>query len=273
MRLLAFLILPLFLLPACQDTGPLAPASSPPPSLSQPLSRLPAGYSNRCVKIYSEALYRGTAVEPGSWVRRPKPASFEDRDLRLATAFAVESGGRRYLVTASHAVWRSWAEGEAVARPHPQGTLQGGTLRIRVSSLAYAPERIYVLPAEDLAVLAMPADFWKKVDLLTFSVPPGLPPLEQGVRVWGFPGTSAPDLRTDARVVGVSEGMIELNRPLDPGFSGGPVIRLERDELLGVVLRSTDRQARVLPAGRIAQALEVFEVRAVSCGETLELAR
>jgi len=49
--------------------------------------------------------------------------------------------------------------------------------------------------------------------------------------VWGFPSTSLQQPKYGARVVVATDEMLVLSEPLDPGFSGGPVLSSNR--LLG----------------------------------------
>jgi len=148
--------------------------------------------------------------------------------------------------------------------------LNGGTMRIRVSSLAYTPQRFYLDRPSDIAIMEMPPDFWKKLAVVGLQPQADLPAVEEVVKVWGFPQTTLPQLKIGPRVVMATSEMIALNEPLDGGYSGGPVLNMN-DALLGMVLRSTDRQSRVVPSAKLVQALADFERKAVPYREPLEI--
>ncbi len=89
------------------------------------------------------------------------------------------------------------AGGDAIATKWEGKTYyKDGTFRIRVSSLACLSKRVYIDPVSDVAILEMPADFWSKLDIVPFEVRRRELPLEQSVKVWGFPSTVIPQLQT-----------------------------------------------------------------------------
>jgi S1-C subfamily serine protease len=228
--------------------------------------------SSRCLRIYSATAWRVHQVIPGGILSRTQVYDKEDlSDQRKGTGLVVVADGRRFLVTASHVVVPQWADGVAAASKwQGQSSLTGGSVRIRASSLAYSPQRLYVDQASDIAILEMPAEFWEKLNVLAFVPKTELPRLEEAVKTWGFPKPAAPQLKVGAQVITANAEMLEFNEPLDGGFSGGPVLNTY-DQLIGMVLRSTDRQSRAVPSAKILRAIADFESHAVSYRDPMEI--
>ncbi len=65
--------------------------------------------------------------------------------------------------------------------------------------------------------------------------------------------------------------MIVLNSPLDGGFSGGPVVTNDRNHLVGMIVRTTDRQSRAVPSAKLSEALEHFEQNAIPYSDPLKI--
>lgn len=234
----------------------------------------PHGQSSRCVLIYSEASYWVHWEGSGPWWQGfpHRSNDWDDkRDFRTGTAFAIRVDERRFIVTAAHVVARTWPEGQAVAQASA-GNLRGGTVRVRVSSLAYPPVRLMVAPVNDLVVMEMPPAFWEQLDLMVFRATPDLPRPGDEMCVWGFPGTAAPQLAQDGiKVTMATAEMIVLNKPLEGGFSGGPILTGRDGTLKGMTVRSTDRQSRVVPIGKILGEIKDFDAKAITYTDSIEL--
>ncbi|MHC5054504.1 MAG: S1 family peptidase [Planctomycetota bacterium] len=242
---------------ATSCSKPPDPAAAPAPPSP------PAGPSP--VKVFSETKY---VVETkgrlfGSTVE-------EKRVVRTGTGFLVEAEGRTLLVTAAHV---------ASGPVHPAAIAEGGmetaidgdrvrvtesTFRVRVGDLSLPPSRVLVDREADVALLSMDDEALGLLGLGGFDLARASPEAGDEVAVWGFPGTTVPQLKRGMLVSAIERFYFALNSPLEEGFSGGPVVGAG-DRLLGVILRSGDRQTRCAPvapvislAARFAKASEPY---------------
>ncbi len=230
-----------------------APDSAPPPAGPVP------------VKIFSETKYvletKGRLF--GSTVE-------EKRVVRTGAGFLVKAGCGPLIVTAAHVASGPAAPAEIVdgdKRVTVDGDrvrVTASTFRVRVGDLSFPPSRILVDRAADVALLSLGDEALGLLGLEALDLEQASPATGDEVAVWGFPGTTVPQLKRGMLVSAIERGYFALNKPLDLGFSGGPVVGAG-DRLLGLILRSGDRQTRCAPvapvialAARFASASEPY---------------
>ncbi|MHC4251627.1 MAG: S1 family peptidase [Planctomycetota bacterium] len=240
--------------------------SKPPDPVAAPPSP-PAGPSP--VKVFSETKY---VVETkgrlfGSTVE-------EKRVVRTGAGFLVEAEGRTLLVTAAHV---------ASGPVHPAVIVDGGsktvidgdrvrvtasTFRVRVGDLSLPPSQVLVDREADVAVFSLDDEALGLLGLGGFDLAQASPETGDEVAVWGFPGTTVPQLKRGMLVSAIERFYFALNRPLDEGFSGGPVVGAG-DRLLGVILRSGDRQTRCAPVAPIISLAARFAKASVAYSDDM----
>lgn len=244
---------------SCSRPPAAVPAPPPPPAGPSP------------VKVFSETRY---VVETkgrlyGSTVE-------EKRVVRTGAGFLVKIGGGTLLVTAAHVASGPPSPAEIVDGASSMSSIMidgdrvrvtGSTFRVRVGDMSFAPARILVDRAADVALFSLGDEALDLLGLRGFDLAPASPASPttgDEVAVWGFPGTTVPQLGRGLLVSAIERDYFALNRPLDVGFSGGPVVGAG-DGLLGIILRSSERQTRCAPvapvialAARFASASEPY---------------
>jgi S1-C subfamily serine protease len=203
------------------------------------------------VKVFSETRY---VVETKGRFYGSTVA--EMRVVRTGAGFLVNGEGARLLVTAAHvasgpASPAEIADGETRTKVDGERvSVKGATFRLRVGDMSLSPSRILVDRAADVAVVSFDDESLALLGPGGFDLVGGTPTAGDEVAVWGFPGTTVPQLGRGTRVSAIEESYFALNRPLEEGFSGGPVVG-SGDRLLGVILRSSDRQTRCAPIASV----------------------
>ena len=140
--------------------------------------------------------------------------------------------------------------------------------RTRLGPLALKPERIYIDNETDLCIMTLNSEEWKLLDMSTIQLQdilPLKPKMEVGV--WGFPDVQSPQ-HEEVNVTSIERGYFVLNRPLEGGYSGGPVFSAD-EQLLGVVVRSTEKQSMCIPLEMIKEAISRFNENSVVYEETV----
>ena len=196
------------------------------------------------VKIFSETKYvletKGRLY--GSTVE-------ERRVVRTGAGFLVKTGGETLLVTSAHVAsgpvnLAEIVDGESKTKiDSDRIQVTASTFRVRVGDLSFQPSRILVDRKADVALLSMDDEALGLLGLSSFDLGASSPAAGDEVATWGFPGTTVPQLERGLLISAVEKSYFALNKPLDVGFSGGPVVGAG-DNLLGVILRSSDRQTR-----------------------------
>ncbi len=237
---------------SCSDRpAPAPPAPSARPSPPPPPSPLP-------VKVFSETRYlvRTKGRFYGSTVE-------EKRVVRTGAGFLVRSDGARLLVTAAHVASGPASPAEIVegeSRVKVDGkrvSVERSTFRMRVGDLSLPPARILVDRAADVAIVSLDDESLALLGPGGFDLAGGAPSAGDEVAVWGFPGTTVPQLGRGLLVSAVEETYFALNQPLEEGFSGGPVVGSGK-RLLGVILRSSARQTRCAPVAPVMSLAAKF---------------
>jgi S1-C subfamily serine protease len=238
-----------------------APAPAPPPA--------PPSASPSPVKIFSETKYvletKGRLY--GSTVT-------EKRVVRTGTGFLVKAKCGALVVTAAHVASGPVYPAEVVegeSRTKIDGDrvrVRASTFRVRVGDMSFRPLRILVDREADVALLSLGDEALGLLSLGLFD--PGDAPPRAGdeVSVWGFPGTTVPQLGRGMLVTAVEKFYFALNRPLDVGFSGGPVVGAG-NSLCGVILRSSDRQTRCAPVAPVMTLAARFGVASVAYSDDM----
>lgn len=189
----------------------------------------------------------------------------------VGTGFLVNHKGKQLIVTAAHVI-SSPRSPVSVTDAKTGKTFNKDSIltsrnRIRVSDLSFTPSRIAVDAANDLAILELHQDDLSVLDLQPLfllqqsrSRTPEIvqPTTRQGVQIWGFPSSNQPQLVTNIVITAVERSFFVLNQPLQPGFSGGPVINADK-VILGVVSRSTQNQTRCVNNSILINLLDNFE--------------
>jgi hypothetical protein len=223
-----------------------AAAPAPPPSRPPP------------VKVFSETRYiletKGRIF--GSTVE-------EKRVVRSGAGFLVKSAASPLVATAAHVASAPPSPGEIAdgdertAVDGKRVRVTGSTFRVRVGDLSFAPTRVLVDRAADVALLAVGDEALDLLGAPALGAAGAPPAAGDEVAVWGFPGTAVPQLKRGLLVSAVERDYFALNLPLGAGFSGGPVVGAG-GLFLGVILRSSDRQTRCAPSSRVASLAEAF---------------
>ena len=113
----------------------------------------------------------------------------------------------------------------------------------------------------------MPPAFWQAADMQVFDLHQAAPArLTSSVQAWGFPSTSVPQIKPKI-VASAGPQLVMLNEPSDPGFSGGPVVNTDSQQLVGIIVRSTGSQTACLPAAIISDLAGRFEQMAEAYAE------
>jgi hypothetical protein len=248
---------------SCSGRPEPAPAPEPVPEPASPtVCPSPA-------KIFSETKY---VVETkgrlfGSTIK-------EKRVIRTGAGFLVNVEGGALLVTAAHVASGPVYPGEIVegkSKTKIDGDrvrVTASTFRVRVGDLSFPPSRILVDREADIALLSLNDEALGLLSLGSFDLG-GVPPVAgDAVAVWGFPGTTVPQLGNGLLVAAVEKLYFALNRPLDVGYSGGPVVGTS-DRLLGVILRSSDKQTRCAPVAPVMALAAKFAQASVAYSDDM----
>ncbi|MCC5808320.1 MAG: trypsin-like peptidase domain-containing protein [Opitutales bacterium] len=230
------------------------------------------------VKVFSETVYNYDY--PRMWPRGPLKKTVSTSGS--GTAFLVDYDDRLFLVTAAHVIsgprTPDFIEAEGIRVERNQIT--EASFRFRVSHLAARPQKIAVDRHSDLAVIMIEREVLDALNLRPLRSSRthdasrsvlrwgrssrGPLSVDEQVRVWGFPGTTQPQVNPgDMRVTSVQPNYFVLNSGIEGGYSGGPVVDND-DNLVGVAARSTDRQARCAPLNALLTLLKEFDERAVN---------
>ncbi len=184
------------------------------------------------------------------------------------SGFILQDNGSNYLVTAAHVVLGSTTKGTIIKDGKEKSYTLGETAsltqtktRIRVGTLSLVPERLLVDPAADVAIMTLADADLRTLNLLSFGMHRARLRPEIQVRVWGFPSTVLPQFTDSPRVSAVEDDFFVLNQPIDSGFSGGPVLDAA-GELIGSVVRTTEKQTRCVTTRAILRAVASFAATA-----------
>jgi hypothetical protein len=124
-------------------------------------------------------------------------------------------------------------------------------IRIRVSDLSLQPVAVFLSDDKDIAYLKLAQEDLDRLGLRQ-RVVISVPSVETEVKMWGFPGTISPqpdETKSGGEaltVVAVYPDYFVLNDSTESGYSGGPVLDRATDDLLGMAIRSEEKQTRVL---------------------------
>jgi hypothetical protein len=216
-----------------------------PGGLDSSMQQAPGRATVKVVKVYSEITYH---IEEDRWFGRRKKHEFSR--ISTGTAFLLDGA----LVTSRHVLagLLPLKDLETVG-PHRLGKgmrVRDVSVRVRVSDRSFQPIKLALHADADLATLVLDWHQMQQLDLRSLSA--STPAVGDVVQVWGFPSTVAPQLLEASKqggplaVVAVHDTYFVLNSPLDPGYSGGPIIDKATGKCLGLVTRSEERQARAL---------------------------
>lgn len=164
------------------------------------------------------------------------------------------------IVTARHVVAGSRIDKirsiEGISFDKKSNELKKLLVRIRISGKGIVPKKIFVDDKKDLAFLTLSQEDMNTflspsthgldgINLKRLSLAQIIPSVEQKVKAWGFPSTAVPQLKSDLKITSVKKDWFVLNKSLDPGYSGGPVIT-NQGQILGVISRSQKQQSRIV---------------------------
>ncbi|MBI5767881.1 MAG: trypsin-like peptidase domain-containing protein [Verrucomicrobia bacterium] len=231
--------LPCIILSAC---GTPAPASSTPPGTG----------ARQTIQVVAEVTARHRRV---AYLREDFPVT---RVFTWGTAWAIETSGRRLLVTAAHVVgvgerpppvhFEEMQNGKIVARnPINLGELKerdfSYRVRIGLGELGSAVATIGTTPDLPDGVFLEPADsrIWRELRPTALATKNLVK--QEEVTVLGYPSTFS-EQPTNALVAEIYPGYFVLNQELDPGYSGGLVTN-RSGEAVGVVASVTKKQTTV----------------------------
>ena len=197
------------------------------------------------------------------------PTRISKEILLTGSYWQVESNQGVILVTAAHVLGINWEakevdlglewEGQGVkhvvGKQRPYETiLQRSFSRVLIGTLAYAPLDIGTLKGTSDMAFLRPKNpqVLKDVQMLRLSDTP--PRRDERVEICGYPGTGY-EQREAAIVTTVREadGFFVLNRPVEPGYSGGVVTNSE-GKAYGVIT-STDKAEKQTTVLRLTPAM------------------
>jgi hypothetical protein len=183
------------------------------------------------------------------------------------TAFAAEIANKRYLVTAAHVLSINpkasslSIKGKLIALGTDKKGLPIMTEQhtgIRIGELSIIPASVRFDFSHDLAVMELSQDDWEKLDgIVLHTLSKQSPSVEDEVKVWGFNASSsaAQQLKT-AKVNFVTDLIIDVNQPVEGGFSGGPLLD-QSNRVIGVVVRSEAAAALAVPVDFLKSVVDM----------------
>lgn len=230
-------------------SGFLAGCAGPEQRPKQPSAQPVEQESNIATRIYSGHIVRFEGERERRILRNERKEKILSA-IHKGSAFVLERDTGLYLVTAAHVVHpprlnqgaevpigrRNW---EVVEVKNVQSQVRAGGLSVQLSS------PIVDDPGKDIVVYRLsPSDF-EHLDVEAHR-PGGRVVAGESVRVWGFPKDTPDTYIREALVSSRRPVFFTINRPLEAGFSGGPVLSEPGNRLVGIALRSMEQQARCL---------------------------
>lgn len=190
----------------------------------------------------------------------------EKSEPHKGACFLLKIGSEKYLVTAKHVV-RGGSNGKMELLNGKKIDLSDSsikrTARIRVGTFNSEPLQIAISSKFDLCVMKLSDQTFRLLNL-TETYPDTYSSPGQTVSAWGYPGTAGAQIKNALSISEVLEdnGYLVISSPLDGGYSGGPILKSESKQtanskkVLGVTVRSTDKQSRVI---LIKEVLELIK--------------
>lgn len=215
----------------------------------------------RVTQIFSELQY---TYKDHAWYRPSREA--QKSALRSGSGFLMRGiNGSPVVVTAAHVICDriidsssiEIAQGETVLSIRPKDIIDA-ELRVRVSNLSIRPTRIVLDFERDLALLGIDDDAVQALGLQPAEASDVKLKTGDGTVVWGFPGTTHAQLVDSMRVSSMNDAFFVLNKQLDTGLSGGPVLTTD-GSLVGVVVRTTQKQARCVRVSYLKGLSQAFD--------------
>lgn len=191
------------------------------------------------------------------------------------TGFLVEHGGSVFVATAAHVLSGpprpthvTLESAHEVEIDDYWYHVEGFGYRVRISGLSLKPQSVYIDRAHDVAVMALTPEAESKLsEWVRYRVAARPASPNDTVRAWGFAEDSLP-LPLDAVVASVRPEFFTVNHRLEGGFSGGPILN-GAGKIVGLINRSTQRQARCAARTVIADALRAARTQASDYHDTV----
>lgn len=211
------------------------------------------------VRFREERMWRSPKVWEHSFDTSPHGSGIlvEDKDgqcLFVTAAHVVDPGAKETIAELQ------MDDGVRIKIDGNNAELLRVERSVRVSNLSIKPTHVLVSRDLDVAVFVIDEN-----DLPLIVVPrfKKFGEAKAGGRVlsWGFPGSSSPQLKDNMRITEAGATILTLNSPLEPGYSGGPVVD-EQGALVGLVVRSTEKQSRCVSIQAIQPLLRDAKARA-----------
>ena len=231
---------------SCASLGPSGPGTS----------------GNQAVRVYASITYAFTAEHTYRtwytlwlWKRtEPDPTIRRQECPCGGSAFLVRSPDNYYLVTAAHVAYG----------PKDIQTINGDKVTdmklvestVKVGGLSLLMDKPCTRDDDrDIVLYVISRQQVELLNAHVFGAESIVAPHGCGddVTAWGFPRTTDCQLKK-AQISSIGANYFALNIPLEPGFSGGPV-RDSVGKLVGVILRSDDKQTRCLLATELLKII------------------
>jgi len=171
----------------------------------------------------------------------------------LGSGFGVEVGNKKYVLTNAHVVCDEKSSIQVVKWS---------------SSKKYDAKIINIAPSVDMALLEMPNEFWSDIVILPLKTSPKK---GEEIIVVGFPngGHNASITRGIVSRLSpmpysksVSNMTIQIDAAVNPGNSGGPVIDITGEHIVGIAFmhtKDTQNMCNMIPEFTIQHYLKEFE--------------
>ncbi len=210
-------------------------------------------------RVYAEVEY--SWLVPRSIQRWRDPIERKLAVVNQGSGFVIRYEEHYYFVSAAHII-----EGISFEELDVEDKIDAFDIttsrRIRFGCLSIKAERTLFDRESDVFVAMLKPEEIEYLYASSFKLPSSPKNLTRRSEVyfWGFPSVANPQVEKGL-VADIEHDYFVLNRPVESGYSGGPVFSENDNNLLGMVVRSSERQTRCVPISKIHESIRKFRIQ------------